>query len=504
MELVEGVYKHNPVADTFNEVLGDIVAAYVKQRIQLDPSARIRILEIGAGTGGTSAGVLRKLKAYADNIQEYGYTDISQAFLIHAKETYGPDHPFLTYQLFNVESPLSGQQILPGEYDIAIAANVLHATKNIRHTLRNAKAVLKKNGLLLLNELHGQSMFTHLTFGLLDGWWRYEDARLRIPGSPGLSPGMWLNVLEDEGFRSVHFPAEPVHAWGQQIIMAESDGAVRQQVKPVQEKSEAADKENRVSVLPVQPVKAGAGERYAGTLREKTIAYLRRRIAEVLKMPTGQLDPRERFENYGIDSILVVQLTNALSEEFSSVNSTVFFEYQTVEELAGYFLTAHQETLAVLLGPDESGTGGARPNDGGIQGPQPEPALAGAAGNPRPGSRFASIPQNTARTSAAVTASADIAIVGLSGRYPGAGNIREFWAQLKAGRHGITEISKDRWDWADYYEAQRGKEGRCTANGADSLKGPTGSIRCSSASRRKKRNRWTLKNGYSSKPLMQA
>ncbi|WP_052421797.1 SDR family NAD(P)-dependent oxidoreductase [Paenibacillus sp. FSL P4-0081] len=459
MELVEGVYKHNPVADAFNEVLGDVVAAYVKQRIQLDPSARIRILEIGAGTGGTSAGVLRKLKAYADNIQEYRYTDISQAFLIHAKETYGPDHSFLTYQLFNVESPLSGQQILPAEYDIAIAANVLHATKNIRHTLRNAKAVLKKNGLLLLNELHGQSMFTHLTFGLLDGWWRYEDARLRMPGSPGLSPGTWLNVLEDEGFRSVHFPAETVHSWGQQIIMAESDGVVRQQVKPVQEKSEAANKEDRVSVLPVQPVKAGAEERYAGTLREKTIAYLRRRIAEVLKMPTGQLDPRERFENYGIDSILVVQLTNALSEEFGSVNSTVFFEYQTVEELAGYFLTAHQETLAVLLGPDESGTGGARPNDGGIQGPQPEPALAGAAGNPRPGSRFASIPQNTARTSAAVTASADIAIVGLSGRYPGAGNIREFWAQLKAGRHGITEISKDRWDWADYYEAQRGKRG---------------------------------------------
>ncbi|WP_250625011.1 class I SAM-dependent methyltransferase [Bacillus subtilis] len=33
-----------------------------------------------------------------------------------------------------------------GGYDAVIAANVLHATKNIRQTLRNAKAVLKKTG----------------------------------------------------------------------------------------------------------------------------------------------------------------------------------------------------------------------------------------------------------------------------------------------------------------------------------------------------------------------
>ena len=33
-------------------------------------------------------------------------------------------------------------------------------------------------GMVLLNEISGTSLFTHLTFGLLDGWWLYEDEEL--------------------------------------------------------------------------------------------------------------------------------------------------------------------------------------------------------------------------------------------------------------------------------------------------------------------------------------
>jgi hypothetical protein len=40
----------------------------------------------------------------------------------------------------------------PGAYDVAIATNVLHATRNIRQALRHAKAALRRNGWLLLND----------------------------------------------------------------------------------------------------------------------------------------------------------------------------------------------------------------------------------------------------------------------------------------------------------------------------------------------------------------
>ncbi|MCP4400780.1 MAG: SDR family NAD(P)-dependent oxidoreductase, partial [bacterium] len=165
LTLVEGIYKESDVAVYFNTILVEIVLTYVETRLKEDASAAIRILEIGAGTGGTSAVVFQKLQPYHEHIQEYCYTDISKVFLLHGEKEYGAQYSYLTYKIFDVEHALAGQQIEAGEYDLVIAANVLHATRNIRQTLRNAKAALRSNGVLLLNELSANSLFTHLTFG---------------------------------------------------------------------------------------------------------------------------------------------------------------------------------------------------------------------------------------------------------------------------------------------------------------------------------------------------
>ena len=53
----------------------------------------------------------------------------------------------------------------------------------------------------------------------------------------------------------------------------------------------------------------------------------------------------------------------------------------------------------------------------------------------------------------------DIAVIGLSGRYPGADHVDELWENVKAGRHSITEVPKDRWDWKTFYNEERGKWG---------------------------------------------
>ncbi|OEV10278.1 peptide synthetase, partial [Streptomyces nanshensis] len=44
----------------------------------------------------------------------------------------------------------------------------------------------------------------------------------------------------------------------------------------------------------------------------------------------------------------------------------------------------------------------------------------------------------------------DIAIVGLSGRYPEAADLDEFWQNLRAGRDCITEVPRERWDHRRY------------------------------------------------------
>ncbi len=132
-------------------------------------------------------------------------------------------------------------------------------------TLRRLKALLKYNGMILINEISDRSVFTHLTFGLLDGWWSYEDAELRIPGSPGLYPKSWECVLHSEGYRAVCFPAETAHDLGQQIIAAESDGLVRMQGIRDGRKPYAAPAE--VFRKPAQPVSAAARQRSIKLLR---------------------------------------------------------------------------------------------------------------------------------------------------------------------------------------------------------------------------------------------
>ena len=55
---------------------------------------------------------------------------------------------------------------------------------------------------------------------------------------------------------------------------------------------------------------------------------------------------------------------------------------------------------------------------------------------------------------------AAIAIVGLSGRYPQARNVDEFWRNLREGKDCIVEIPQERWDWRDYYSDDRTAKGR--------------------------------------------
>ncbi|MCP5007002.1 MAG: SDR family NAD(P)-dependent oxidoreductase, partial [Planctomycetes bacterium] len=196
MKLVEGIYRGNSQSDYFNEVLGNTLVEAIRQKRKSDKGRKIRILEIGAGTGGTTSKLLPMLRAFSESIEEYCYTDLSKAFLMPADENYRPGFPALTPSLSRASKPLVGQALAGDRYDFVIAANVLHATPNIRETIRNAKATLKNRGILLLNEISGWSLFAHLTFGLLEGWWLYEDAALRLEGNPGLRPKMWKEVLE--------------------------------------------------------------------------------------------------------------------------------------------------------------------------------------------------------------------------------------------------------------------------------------------------------------------
>lgn len=347
--LVENIYKHNPMADYFNQALADRVAAHVALRAAEVPAAPLRIIEIGAGTGATSAVVLAKLVGLHHGVQEYCYTDLSKAFLNHAEKTYGSANPFLSYRILNIEKSLPDQGFEVGGFDVVIAANVLHATRNIRTTLRQAKALLKPDGLIFLNELTTNSLFNHLTFGLLEGWWLYEDGALRIPGSPGLLPEAWRHVLELEGFRNLAFPCLEAMDLGQQIILAESDGVIRllAESAPHAEPAPGAVAASRVEPAasgPTVPVSARADVAVAPSQparadRRKIERVLLECLAAAVRIDKDRLRSDEPFSSYGLDSIIAVNLTRAINDVLAlDLDITVLFEHNTLDALLAHAL----------------------------------------------------------------------------------------------------------------------------------------------------------------------
>ncbi|MBT2404440.1 MULTISPECIES: SDR family NAD(P)-dependent oxidoreductase [unclassified Streptomyces] len=430
MELVERIYRDNPLSDCFNGILADAVAAVVREIVRADPAARIRILEIGAGTGGGSVTVLERLEPFAAHVETYSYTDLSKSFLMYAEAEYGPRHPYLDYRLFDVEEPLAAQGIAPGSYDLVLATNVLHATKDIRRTLRNAKGALKRHGVLLANELSTHSLFTHLTFGLLDGWWLYEDDELRMPGGPGLSPDTWEEVLDDEGFGSVSFPARRLHELGYQVIAAASDGLVRQE-----EQEAAAPTGETVGEGLVRPgVQEAAASGDAPEQRVRETIFEQLRLS--LKIDRSQIAADDAFMDYGVDSIIGVRLIQEINRALGTdLATTDLFDHGSVSRLARHIvdhaLPAAPAAPAVPL-------------------PTGQRVAPEELAPPSAASRRAARP-DAGRTAAGGPSREPIAVVGMSGRFAGSAGVEQLWEHLAQG-HDLTGPVL-RWDLSGYRPA---------------------------------------------------
>ncbi|SDX41012.1 SDR family NAD(P)-dependent oxidoreductase [Lysobacter enzymogenes] len=191
----------------------------------------------------------------------------------------------------------------------------------------------------------------------------------------------------------------------------------------------------------------------AGELNERCIEFLRAQFAQVLKLAAHRLDPQAPLERYGIDSILAMDLTGQLERSFGSLPKTLFFEYQSIAELAGYFVRDHAPRLGALLAPASAA---ATPAPAPVPASQPLPAAAPLA-SLRPARRRA---RAAASAADAPPSREPIAIVGLSGRYPEAIDVAAYWRNLRDGRDCIVEVPASRWDWRDYYSQDRSAEGR--------------------------------------------
>ncbi|OMC10571.1 type I polyketide synthase [Mycobacterium sp. SP-6446] len=211
---IEAIYHNSPIARFYN-----LLARRIARRLTegADPRRTLRVLEVGAGTGGLTASLLPVLPSQRC---EYVFTDVSAAFIAAARERFR-DYDFVDYRVLDLEHELPAEEFGPGSFDLVVAADVVHATADVKNSLLRLHDVLAPGGALLLLEAAPDTPWLDLTFGLTAGWWAARDLRLR-PDGPLLSVPVWQELLRSVGFDEVAAFGDPDHSGGgsQTVLLA--------------------------------------------------------------------------------------------------------------------------------------------------------------------------------------------------------------------------------------------------------------------------------------------
>nr|AXN93621.1 PuwB [Symplocastrum muelleri NIVA-CYA 644] len=246
------LYQDSPGAKMLNTIIQKAVLSALEH---LPKGRGVRVLEIGAGTGGTTAYILPVLPV---DRTEYIFTDLTPRFTTQAQEKFR-DYPFVRYQVLDIEQDLKSQGFEFHQYDLIVAANVLHATRDLRQSLQNIQQLLAPNGILILLEGTDRQSWLDLIFGLTEGWWRFADVDLR-PDYPLLTASQWQELLLETGYKEVRTIADEQD---NQVILSQQSVIVAQ----------ANQRQQSVGILPknwlVMADNRGIGQQLATLLKSK-------------------------------------------------------------------------------------------------------------------------------------------------------------------------------------------------------------------------------------------
>ncbi|THF65005.1 SDR family NAD(P)-dependent oxidoreductase [Pseudothauera nasutitermitis] len=215
---VEVLYQDFSFGRYFNQIAAGVVADLARGA----KGSPFRVLEVGGGTGGTTAWVLPALSGQPG--VHYVFTDISPIFTRRAEQKFA-GYGFIEYREFDLQKSAESQGFEAGDYDLIVAANVIHATQHVGHVLANLQPLLKPGGKLLMREITRPMRLFDFVFGPLVLPLHDEEAR---GGELFLTTARWRQQCLAAGFARIEWLPEDGTAtsdMSEHIVLATAPGA---------------------------------------------------------------------------------------------------------------------------------------------------------------------------------------------------------------------------------------------------------------------------------------
>jgi len=354
---------------------------------QHDAAVPLRVLEVGAGVGGTSAELIPAIASFG---ADYLFTDVSEFFLNNARVRYA-SCPWVGYARYDMNRDFRAQGLLPNSYELVVCANVLHYARDAADVLGRLKQLLVPGGWILFIEATRDSyqIMTSMEFLFDESSGDFEDVR-RLREQTFLTRGQWLEILDAAGADSVlSLPeADPItdemgmHFFGARFKSGRSRITAEDLMAHLAEQLPGHMVPSAVQVVDALPLTgngkvdrkelaawlaagrpdqpAGDGDPPCGDVEERIAAVFER----VLRVP--QVGRHQAFFQLGGDSLLAAQLAAEIRETVPEASAVgyddllrLILDNATVAVVAAQLAMAEPDRL-----PAESGSPVVRLGDG--------------------------------------------------------------------------------------------------------------------------------------------
>lgn len=179
---------------------------------------------------------------------------------------------------------------------------------------------------------------------------------------------------------------------------------------------------------------------------------LKREVSSLLKLKPDQIDEERVFVELGFHSQTLAQLARILSDLFGiDLKPEIFFSYPSINQLSKHVVSGHRAAFEAFYKLKAAVDVSARRED--------QPSVNERANKP-----VAIMPGAKPKPDGVSGRDEPIAVIGMSGRFPGADSTSELWPLLAAGKSVISEVPKERWDWREYYHGPGEAANKITTN----------------------------------------